>query len=76
MTQEDSGSTKMESRVQIMRGINSEEHLLQTLGDEEERKIVAKFMNSRWREKSLREYQVPVLKPTQVDDERIIRWTG
>ena len=53
MTQEDSGSTKMESRVQIMRGTKSEVHLLQTLGDDEERKIVAKSMNSRWREKPL-----------------------
>ena len=56
MTQEDSGSTKMESRVQIMRGTKSEVHLLQTLGDDEERKIVAKSMNSRWREKPLSSY--------------------
>ena len=56
MTQEDSGSTKMESRVQIMRGTKSEVHLLHTLGDDEERKIVAKSMNSRWREKPLSSY--------------------
>ena len=36
MTQEDSGSTKMESRVQIKRGTKSEVHLLQTLIDDEE----------------------------------------
>ena len=36
MTQEDSGGTKMESRVQIMRGTKSKVHLLQTLGDDEE----------------------------------------
>ena len=43
----------MDSCVQIVRLMCSEVHTSLRLGDDEERKLVAKSMNSHWREKLL-----------------------
>ena len=60
MTQKDSRGAVVESCIQIMRLVRSEVRALIRLGDDEERRIVAKSMNSRWREKLLVSYKVPV----------------
>jgi len=53
MTQKDSRGAVVESCIQIMRLVCSEVRTPLRLGDDEERRIVAKSMNSRWREKLL-----------------------
>ena len=60
MTQKDSQGAEMESRVQTARLTASEVRLSRVLSSDEERRIVAKLMNSRWREKLLNRLGVPV----------------
>ena len=64
----------MDRRAQSLRPARSD--MCIRLGCDGDRNQVGKLVNSRWREKLLSCFRRPYRKPTQVDEEKILRRTG